>query len=108
MNLVCPKCNNSIFNRELKEKGVLQCDYTDKDNKYCGELVGAICKTCNAPLPFNRFGKHGDVYECKECGRVNWPLTDYLREQEEEIARIKKEIERAQSWSRSLSEWINK
>ena len=108
MSLVCPKCKASKFSPELQEKGIYLCINKTEDDNYCREIVGARCKTCDMDRPFSDFGKHGDVYECKECGKVNWPLTEYLRETEEEIARIKASIERANKWGEELNRWAKK
>lgn len=89
-NLTCPKCGSNIYNKEYAEKGIYICQGQDDTNvlgKCC--TVQYLCKTCNKIYPEDHFGKHGDVYECKECGSVNWPCTDRKRETENTLNIIK-------------------
>lgn len=82
LNIVCPRCNNSEFEPKWAEKNVFLCSHLDENKKMCfGSVV--YCKHCEKAYPESGFGKHGDVYECKECGNVHWGYTDLMKEREE-------------------------
>lgn len=95
MEIKCPKCGASVFDPDQEPNGCYVCHNKPNDSEYvCCEIIGAICKQCNEFHYFDSFGLHGDVYECKECGRVNWPLTDYIRKIEEEKNELQKILDR--------------
>ena len=98
MEIKCPKCGASKFNTKLEQDGGYVCINKLPSGQYCRTLVGAICKQCNKFYYFDNFGKHGDVYECKECGRTNWPLTDYIREVTEFERKMKAIHDEAQAF----------
>lgn len=76
--LVCPKCGQNCFDAELVEKKLYVCKAKDDEGYTCGHIL-AFCKTCNKIQDESEFGQHGDVWECKECGTICWPLTDRKR-----------------------------
>ena len=81
-NIVCPICSNSEFNETWAEKNVFLCDHKNEDGQVCmGSVI--YCKYCDKQYPESNFGKHGDVYECKECGNVHWGFTDLMNYREE-------------------------
>lgn len=108
MEIKCPKCGSSKFSPELEQKGVYECINENADGTLCFTIAGAKCKQCACIYPINGFGKHGDVYECKECGQVNWPLTDRIREKEEYERKWKEIQDRAEAFSRMMSGEINR
>ncbi len=86
---ICSKCGSHLYDEKLAETGVYVCIEPDSSNvmgKCC--TVHCLCKTCNKIYPENNFGKHGDVYECKTCGSLNWPYTDRQREHENLMKKI--------------------
>lgn len=96
MDFVCPVCGKTEFNEEAAKDSVYCCI-----NRECESCLKppyanfALCKRCGVVYPVDRFGKHGDVYECKECGQVNWPLTDHVRNIDEELNKLQKIIDEA-------------
>lgn len=81
--LRCPKCGNQIFNEDFKKDGLYLCGHRGPNGGYCNTILACYCKGCNQLYNEDRFGKHGDVYECKECGRVQWGLTEFKKRREE-------------------------
>lgn len=90
-NLTCPKCGDHIYNEEHVKKQLYVCAHPyDSFTTSSGTTITArcchcqvYCKTCDAIFDQDDFGLHGDVYEHKECGTVNWPYTDWKRKQDE-------------------------
>lgn len=70
--LTCPVCNTDkhIFKYEID--GLYVCET-------CGRVLGYLCAGCDKVYLENRLGRHGDVYECKLCGRIQWGYTEYKR-----------------------------
>ena len=70
--LICSKCGSN------KQDPVYE-----KDNFFicadCGHAIGYDCPGCNHFYTENRLGLHGDVYECKICGRIQWGYTEWKR-----------------------------
>jgi len=89
-NVHCPKCGANIFSKKYIEKGIYICEGKD-ETSVVGKCWTAqyLCKTCNKIYPESNFGKHGDVYECKTCGSVNWPYTDRQKENTESLNKIR-------------------
>lgn len=81
--LQCPKCGSHKFWKEDSLEGLYICANPVDSEAFCNEVSGSYCPECKTLRPFSKYGKHMDVYECKICGRVNWPLTDFIREREE-------------------------
>lgn len=73
----CPKCGGHSFGKANLEKGIYCC----KKEKCYG--IALFCEQCNKVYPESEFGKHGDVYECKKCGKVHWGYTDMRRARDE-------------------------
>ena len=109
MKLKCPKCGFSEFNADAEKKGIYVCNHTlEETGCYCETIVAALCKQCCHIYPFDGFGKHGDVYECKECGKVNWPLTEYIREVEEIKAKWEDIGRRSREFQAMMMAEVNK
>lgn len=87
--LKCPKCGSNIYDKQWAEKYIYICQGEDKTS-IVGKCwtVQCLCKTCNKIYPEDNFGKHGDVYECKTCGNINWPYTDRKRSNQELLNQI--------------------
>ena len=79
-SVTCPKCGGHLFDEEFIDKKMYVCDTENEDGFYCHHIL-AYCKHCDKLYDESDFGQHGDVWECKECGAVNWPLTEKKREQ---------------------------
>lgn len=79
--LVCPKCGKNNFDAEYTSKKLYVCRTKNEKGFYCNHIL-AYCKTCDKIQDESEFGQHGDVWECKECGTVCWPLTDKRRAEE--------------------------
>lgn len=77
--MVCPKCGTTTPNEKYIKDGAFICAHRDSKG-VCGNIVGILCKGCNKIYAKDRFGLHGDVYECKECGRVQWAFTELMKE----------------------------
>ena len=78
-NVTCPLCGNHVFSKDMVEQGIYRCLTPNNDPNdlipYCHGML-FYCKKCDKYYPENMFGKHGDVYECKECGTVHWGQTE--------------------------------
>jgi len=94
--ITCPVCGDHVFFDEYIDKKMYLCAHQLPDEKIgnitlrskcCHCLI--YCNKCEKILDQSEFGKHGDVYECKNCGTVNWPYTDYRREQDGIISTLK-------------------
>ena len=93
-DVTCPKCGGHTFREAgIKDKTYICCSKID--GKIC-DNVQYYCKTCNEIKDESRFGKHGDVWECKDCGSVCWPCTDRMRA-----------IEKYKSLMSSVSSFMN-
>ncbi len=82
--LTCPKCGGHYFWKEYINDGFYLCGNRPNglESGICGTYVKIHCKGCDKDLPTERFGKRGDEWECKECGRVQWGLTARKRQEE--------------------------
>lgn len=74
--VACTICGGHTFNKKFAAEGMYMCR-SIVNGKLC-DHVQYLCKTCNKIRDESRFGKHGDVWECKECGTVCWPCTDRM------------------------------
>lgn len=93
--ITCPKCGGHLFNESCAAKSMYVCWNKDEQGNICGKTI-ALCKKCNKIYDEDDFGKHGDVWECKECGTVCWPLTERNRRREEcraELKRMNRELD---------------
>ena len=81
----CPQCYSTKHKEKyLKDKayvcdGILEMD----ENQKCNNLIKAYCKQCDKYYDDDNFGKQGDVYVCKECGTIQWGVTEYYRDYED-------------------------
>ncbi len=76
-NITCHKCGGNIFRKSCIDDGVYICENL-VDGKAC-ERTMYYCKHCDKIYDESRYGKHGDVWVCKECENTNWPCTDRTR-----------------------------
>ena len=74
LNNPCPVCGNTSYTQSQKHTTMYRCA-TMSNNSQCKYTVYK-CKKCEKYYPKAFFGKHGDVWECKECGAVQWDVTD--------------------------------
>lgn len=93
-NIKCPKCGGNVFDSDYTKDKLYICKskfFNDKLGDYitCGHIQ-AFCKKCNKIYDESGFGKHGDVWECKECGSVCWPLTEKKRSIENARSQLNK------------------
>ena len=89
-NVACPICGGHEFLTDQIKKGVYLCwGPPEKGSimKHCSGML-FYCKKCDKYYPEDMFGKHNDVYECKECGTIHWGQTDRKRLMEEMRAQI--------------------
>lgn len=70
--LYCPECHGKEFESQYAEDYFYVC-------KNCGKIVGYYCTGCGRMFTGNRLGLHGDVYECKLCGKIQWGYTGFKR-----------------------------
>ena len=70
--LSCPDCGSSEFVGKYEDDNLFVC-------KNCGKVIGYYCNGCGRVFTGNRLGLHGDVYECKLCGTIQWGYTEYKR-----------------------------
>ena len=70
--LICPKCNSQKQDPKYEKDLFFVCSD-------CGNVIGYDCLGCEKFYDENRLGLHGDVYECKLCGRIQWGYTEYIR-----------------------------
>lgn len=71
--LYCPNCNKDKHVQKYEEDGLYICET-------CGRILGYFCRGCDKVYTKNRLGLHGDVYECKLCGTIQWGYTEWKRE----------------------------
>lgn len=76
-NVKCPVCGGNSFDEFPEPKTIFQCSNMTT-GKRCSGIV-CKCNNCDRIYPSVNFGKHGDVYECKTCGKVQWEYTDYMK-----------------------------
>ena len=81
-NITCSVCGGHVFNAGAAEKGIYTCLTGKEDGSACNHTM-IRCKQCDKIYDESNYGRHGDVFECKECGSVNWPYTDMIRNREE-------------------------
>lgn len=89
VDITCPVCKGrSFYTYKVGDKfieTVCFCQTNRLTNNPCpGKL--AYCKKCKKYYPENGFGYRNDVYECKECGTVQWELTDIIKENKKKEA----------------------
>ena len=72
---ICPDCKVEKYVPEYEEDGFYVC-------ADCGRPLGYVCSGCPDIYNKNRLGKHGDVYECKICGKIQWGFTEFMRKKE--------------------------
>ena len=70
--LMCPTCKTDEHLTGYEEDGLYVC-------VNCLKPVGYLCHGCDKVYLENRLGLHGDVYECKICGRIQWGFTEFMR-----------------------------
>lgn len=70
--LKCPKCGTDKHLPKYEIDGLYVCST-------CGRVLGYTCDRCEKLYTENRLGRHGDVYECKLCGRIQWGYTEWKR-----------------------------
>ena len=73
--IICPNCNTDDHVREYEIDDLYVC-------VRCGKVLGYRCSGCEHTYLSNRLGLHGDVYECKICGKIQWGYTEWKRNQE--------------------------
>lgn len=84
--ITCPVCGGHLFDKEYIDKKLYICRQSVDMYFRCNHML-AFCKQCNKLQDEKEFGKHGDVWECKECGTICWPLTDEKRRREEILSK---------------------
>ncbi len=84
----CPKCGGEYFYPPSVERSMYIC-VSEINGKMC-DHTQCLCKQCGVIRDETEFGKHGDAWECKECGTVCWPYTDRMRGKEKLEKYIKK------------------
>ena len=95
--ITCPVCGGHVFDGEKAPQGLYICSkvnstmelFGETKNIICGHIQ-AYCKKCEKVYDEKDYGKHGDAWECKECGTVNWPYTDFMREKEKIMSILRK------------------
>ena len=72
LGLTCPECKAEEFDPVYEIDNYFIC-------AKCGKPVGYYCDMCEKFYDDNRLGKHGDVWECKLCGKIQWGYTEWKR-----------------------------
>lgn len=79
LDIACPVCKgHSYYTCEVDGEfltTVFWCSTNRKTNNPCNGRV-AYCKKCEKYYPEKGFGFQNGTYECKECGFVQWELTE--------------------------------
>ena len=97
-NVICPECGDNVYQEKYLDKQLYVCAHELEPevipngptlHSVCSH-VQAYCKTCDKIYDQSNFGKHGEAYECKECGTVNWPYTDYKNEHDAMLNNIRR------------------
>lgn len=100
-NLNCPKCGKSNFDSEYIPQKLYLCRTETGNGYYCNHIL-AYCKTCDKVQDESEFGQHGDVWECKECGAICWPLTEKKRATQKAQEKFKKMKSELDAFSRNF------
>ena len=85
-DVTCATCGGHLFEAGPATDGRYCCASVINGEKCKGDHY--LCKKCNVVRDVSQFGKHGDVWECKECGSVCWAMTDAKRKLEAIYGRI--------------------
>lgn len=81
-NVTCSKCGGHLFDSDGIQDGIYVCKTESQEKgKFCNNTM-YLCKKCNKVYPKSNYGKRGDVYECKECGAIQWAYTESERNYE--------------------------
>lgn len=72
--IICPNCNTETYDPKYSIDEFYVC-------ASCGKPLGYFCRRCDRVYTGNRLGLHGDVYECKLCGTIQWGYTEWKRDQ---------------------------
>lgn len=70
--ITCPDCNSETLDPKYAQDNFYVC-------AKCGKAIGYLCTGCDEVYFANRLGLHGDVYECKICGKIQWGYTEWKR-----------------------------
>lgn len=88
--LRCPVCGENYFHEDLAKQKLYYCGKPNSSFEFCGVTryvrcahMQAYCEQCEKILDQDDFGFRNGAYECKKCGKVNWPLTDYYKRNDE-------------------------
>ena len=74
--IYCPDCKTDKHVPEYELDNLFVCST-------CGKIIAYYCSRCEQMYRSNRLGLHGDVYECRICGKIQWGYTDYKRKKGE-------------------------
>lgn len=70
----CKQCGTDKLDPQYQIDDLFVCSV-------CGKVIGYRCSDCDRVFFNNRLGLHGNVYECKICGRIQWGYTEWKRNQ---------------------------
>ena len=73
--LFCPDCKSDKHDPRYATDNFFVC-------VKCGKPLGYYCAGCDKVYETNHLGLHGNVYECKLCGKIQWGYTEYKRKLE--------------------------
>lgn len=73
----CSRCHTDVHIAEYETDGFYVC-------ATCHTPIGYLCFGCDKVYLSNHLGLHGDVYECKHCGQIQWGYTQWKRDREGE------------------------
>ncbi len=71
--IICEHCFSSNFIEKYHENAFYVCSE-------CHQIHGYYCNKCGTWYYSSQLGLHGDVYECKKCGKIQWGYTDFKRD----------------------------
>ena len=86
--LKCPVCGDAVYQEKYIKNKLYVCAHPLKPIPIREGLTlrpacchcQSFCEGCEQILDESNFGFNGTVYECKKCGKTNWPLTEYKNE----------------------------
>lgn len=80
LEVSCPNCGGNIYRKKYAEYGCYFCKTVDIGTLKTCNYVNIYCVSCKQWISESDLGLHGDVYECKKCGKTHWGYTELKRD----------------------------
>ena len=77
-DMPCPDCGGTLYQKTKSFETIYFCAKFKTPGEYCNKEIYK-CTGCNKFYFQDGFGRKGDIYECKICGKTQWDLTEEKR-----------------------------